>query len=676
MEGPQPNTGQGKAQDMQHVSTSEEEAAVDFDHTGSSSMIKTTTNKNDTSLAKDHNHHYCGSHASSILKVLNQQRQTGKYTDVILSSQGATFPCHKAVLAASSQYFQEQFDANSNSNSGKDEEQENGSVGLEDIEPVLGRMSEYLEVEVNSVHPLALKAIIDFVYTACIDVSIESAPDLLSAATDLIYPGIVTACCEVLQNSLSAATCLPTSKLAQKYNCRNLHQQAWEYALGNFHNVMMEDTFLEMSLEQLEEYIADENLRVKCEDEVFQAVLKWAKYDEVQRSTFLPKLLKYIRLPLLSNNLIQDTLQNNSIIKASHECIELLKDADNLKDLAKKEKQLGRVKLIPRPSTYTEVLAVIGGMKTDRSWSRDIVYYDPSQQEWNCLTELPFQTTDYSVSALGTSIYITGGYKKDSEDATGEVWKFDTLGEQWIELNNLNVPRFNHTSTTLDGCLYVIGGENDNSGITELEMYNPDTNSWEILGETNEMESNITAAGIDNKLFITGWLVHPRQTCVTQCFDLQTKECLVLPCSGLNRQIFPTVLLSGSIYLLGASRIKEVSKYNPTTYQLAKVEPMRYKRNSPSAAVVGGKIYVTGGELRHHLDKGEVFDPNTGLWTAIPPMPSGLCFHGSVGVLKYLGPPFFEPLSLNNMKSLSLGAMGDACSDDTGEAHNTAEEHM
>ena len=617
-------------------------------------------------LSDDHSKHTrCEScHASSILKELNKQRQSGQHTDVTLSCQGELFLCHKAVLAASSPYFKDKFNDLVESESRTDIV----VVELDDIKSVIVTGDESNTVEINQIKPVALKKIIDFVYTSQLDVDAQTAPDLLVGGKVLQYPDVVSSCCNVLQASLSPSTCLEVSQLAKKQDCTNLYHQAWDYALTNFHDVVMQETFLTMSSEQLQDYIADERLKVKCEDEVFLAAMFWVNHNKDERLPLLPQLLTHIRLPLLSNNLIQDALLNDTTFKASQKSVDQLKDADNLKDLAKKAKQLKHVKLKPRPSTFTEVLAIIGGMKTDRSWSRDISYYNPSEEEWNHLTELPFLTTDYSISALGTSIYVIGGYKKELEEPTSEVWKYDTLLEKWCLISHLKVPRFNHTSTTLDGRLYVIGGENDVVGLTELEVYDPLTDSWEILGKTNEMESNITAAGINHKLYITGWLVHPRQTCVTQCFDLATKECIVLPCSGLNRQIFPTVLLNGSIYLLGASRIKEVSMYDPATYKLTKVESMRYKRNSPSAAVVGGKIYVTGGELRHHLDKGEVYDPETDVWTAIPSMPYGLCFHGCVGVMKYLGPPFFEPPAVKSVKNpLSLGA-GDACDLDVVES--------
>lgn len=40
------------------------------------------------------------SHANSLLGCFNELRQTGLFTDVILSADGREFPCHRAVLVA------------------------------------------------------------------------------------------------------------------------------------------------------------------------------------------------------------------------------------------------------------------------------------------------------------------------------------------------------------------------------------------------------------------------------------------------------------------------------------------------------------------------------------------------------------------------------------------------
>ncbi|KAL1763437.1 kelch 24, partial [Sigmodon hispidus] len=49
------------------------------------------------------------SHAEDILRVFNEFREKQLLTDVILCVEGQEFPCHRAVLSASSSYFRAMF---------------------------------------------------------------------------------------------------------------------------------------------------------------------------------------------------------------------------------------------------------------------------------------------------------------------------------------------------------------------------------------------------------------------------------------------------------------------------------------------------------------------------------------------------------------------------------------
>ena len=133
---------------------------------------------------------------------------------------------------------------------------------------------------------------------------------------------------------------------------------------------------------------------------------------------------------------------------------------------------------------------------------------------------------------------------------------------------------------------------------------------------------------------MSGWCVF------VQFFDLETCECSTIPSSGLNRQLFPAVALNDSIFILGGNRMKEVAVYDPETFTSTKAESMKFRGIHQVPRVVGGKIYVTGGELRQHVAKVEAYDPYLDLWDILKPMPHAVCFHGCVMIRKYLGPPY------------------------------------
>lgn len=50
--------------------------------------------------------------------------------------------------------------------------------------------------------------------------------------------------------------------------------------------------------------------QVPSEEAVFEAVISWIKLDEKKRKDSLPKMLQYVRLPLLTPRYLTDTVDN------------------------------------------------------------------------------------------------------------------------------------------------------------------------------------------------------------------------------------------------------------------------------------------------------------------------------------------------------------------------------
>ncbi len=61
--------------------------------------------------------------------------------------------------------------------------------------------------------------------------------------------------------------------------------------------------------------------------------------------------------------------------------------------------------------------------------------------------------------------------------ATGLAW-----AEPWTEVAPLNVARYKHRAVVLDGKIYVIGGQAPDKMCAPVEVYDPDTNTWTVVG--------------------------------------------------------------------------------------------------------------------------------------------------------------------------------------------------
>ncbi|KAG7494090.1 POZ-, AT hook-, and zinc finger-containing protein 1 isoform X1 [Solea senegalensis] len=127
-------------------------------------------------------------HSAEMLHNLNVQRKDGgRFCDVVLRVGEESFPAHKAVLAACSEYFESVFSR-----------------------PTEGD-GDAKELEMHTISPKVFKDILDFAYTSRIVVRLECFPELMTAAKFLLMRSVIEICQEVIKQS-NVQILVPTSR--------------------------------------------------------------------------------------------------------------------------------------------------------------------------------------------------------------------------------------------------------------------------------------------------------------------------------------------------------------------------------------------------------------------------------------------------------------------------------
>ncbi|MCE2415928.1 hypothetical protein J4G07_18250 [Candidatus Poribacteria bacterium] len=204
---------------------------------------------------------------------------------------------------------------------------------------------------------------------------------------------------------------------------------------------------------------------------------------------------------------------------------------------------------------------------------------------------------------------------------------------EWRVISELPTQRASFATAVVDGKIYLIGGtlfEHERGiwcdpgpgicrgpfGMSLVEVYDPETNTWERLTDMPTVRSDAKAAVVAGRIYVLAGRVG--------------KD---------NRHVNLTTL-------------KVVEMYDPETDTWVRKQDMSRRRAAFGIGVVAGKIYAIGGNVDPRdkkpedpgrVDLVEVYDPATDTWSK--------CRHDAMALRQRLfGTPFTPSVGLGGRR--------------------------
>ncbi len=235
-------------------------------------------------------------------------------------------------------------------------------------------------------------------------------------------------------------------------------------------------------------------------------------------------------------------------------------------------------------------------------------------------------------------------------DTQGNSLRFSTA--QWTQKADMPTARSAFSTCVVDGKIFVIGGslwleweEYGDMSISTVEMYDPETDTWEGKANMPTVRSNASVSVVDGKIYAIGGSkikkIQRPGGFSTESEELPTVE-MYDPATDTwtQKADMPTpkktktCVVDGKIYAIGGwstaneqSQLETVEVYDPATDAWAKAQSMNHARCSAGISVVNGEIYAMGGigwppnrdpSGRYlsalYLSNVEVFNPKTNRW--------------------------------------------------------------
>lgn len=138
---------------------------------------------------------------------------------------------------------------------------------------------------------------------------------------------MVDACTGFLSKSIHLDSCVEILNLADSHALLGLRIRAQDFIASQFSQVVQRQDFLELPAESLEAVLQRDDLDVKREECVFEALMCWLRARPDERYPLLTRLLSNVRLPLLDPAYFVEKVESDELIRQSSEAFFLLQEA-------------------------------------------------------------------------------------------------------------------------------------------------------------------------------------------------------------------------------------------------------------------------------------------------------------------------------------------------------------
>jgi N-acetylneuraminic acid mutarotase len=209
---------------------------------------------------------------------------------------------------------------------------------------------------------------------------------------------------------------------------------------------------------------------------------------------------------------------------------------------------------------------------------------------WDRVGSLPVARDELRAVALGDRVLVGTGFRLDEESrlrSVATLWEYDADTNEIREAATTPVPLDHALLVERRGDLYVVGGYSNRDASDRMWRWSPETRTWTELASLEVARGALAGAVIGDKLYAVGG-------------------------SPLS--------LAGDIQPNG---VLEIYDFEADVWESGPELPV--DREHHGAAAIDGMLYVVGGRGDDDLSLDSLmrFDPATGRWEELPPLPEG-----------------------------------------------------
>ncbi|XP_010015600.1 PREDICTED: kelch-like protein 24 [Nestor notabilis] len=532
--------------------------------------------------------------------------QTETVADTVLEVGGSLFQVSRRALSIHSRYFEAMFFGGA-------------------------RESSEHHIVIRGIDAVPFQALLEFTSTAQVLIEQENVTSLLETADFFQFDRVKLLCEKFLERELHVSNCLGLMTYSQQFAFIELYASAMNVALSHWGEVMCQEEFKALPKEMLLRLLQSDDLFVSREDVVFDSVMRWIVEDPATREEDFLDLVGHVRVTFLSLSFLDFLVKRSKCSGEADAFSRLIKKLDR-----SPPPSWQNTELYPHAGRSYDTLYVLGG-KHDKD-QQELFLFHPKTGTWQACSPLQRRNlTQYAVAAVGSFLFVTGGYFRDEFVWYSVDWvlTYNCLDNSWLEGPAMKKSRNSHCAVGAGLYLYVLGGSTDEGIIPAVERMALVDSEWESMSPMAQPVERGDAVSMGTRIYVVCGLDENGHVYDgVQRLNTETDSWDVISFSPLPRYDLCITSLNGALYTIGGGAFR----FDVETDEWTQVdEECLTHKFFMGCSTVNGRIYLLGQRKGNGaLPIVVLFDPYTDTCQVIDnKLPCPLPINGCVSVRRF-----------------------------------------
>ena len=373
------------------------------------------------------------------------------------------------------------------------------------------------------------------------------------------------------------------------------------YIDSNFASVAQSKEFLDLSSQEIENWISSDEIVINNEEDIFKIIVQWTSQNTKYRMGEFTELFRHVRLMFVSRDYLSRSIATNSLVKEDAKCLDCVTQAlrwlDGKFDCDFPWQQLPRRSLQSQTIVACRQKKVLCHCPGEDKWQKlpDVQFdsvnlvscrgklfaiaqelnesqrYEPLFNKWLPLTKAEWSAKpqvrsdsrhrqEQQVFAVHGEIYVIENDQMGSETITR---KYDFDSNSWKSSAAFDLGQKDQVCIVPSKQLiYAIGGRKRGTSstgyvqkfdiLTEVERFDIKENTWEKLQDIHEARRRAFGSAVHDKIFIAGGIgsdCSVLRSC--ELYKIPLNEWEVIASLNVPRMLGSMVCLSAKLYVLG-----------------------------------------------------------------------------------------------------------------------------